>query len=191
MTAVRRFASRAWVVGLLVLGSAVPALFHAQAASAASCSSPSYSWASGTSKTFTPGNFCVTRYGYELLFGVEGDLILYGNDGNHVWDSGTTNFGTKLVLGTGGRLNVDGCQTEACPKIVNLWNSVDSAEHPSDFSTFMVQIGENVNTDDACWAMAAYNISQKAWYGGSGSWPGSGLCAGTYSASGGGGGGYG
>ena len=191
MSGVRRIVARVALVSVLLAGSLLAVVTGGAPAGAVTCATTNYKWVSGTRKVFKPGTFCVKMRRYELLFGVEGALILYGNGSKKVWQTKTLNRGTRLVLGRKGLVEIDGCNSEACTKIVRLWDSVDTADKAGMFDHFMIQIGVGGQSFNACWSLAAHDKQFHRWYGADRAWPGSaGLCTGTYAAGGGGGGGY-
>jgi hypothetical protein len=171
-----------------------------QSALAATCSSTSFTWAATSTLTYQSGGFCVQRKfnsTYELTFDSHGDLALYGNagtSGKPVWSSGTSDRGENLQLNKYAVATVLGCAGTAGTGCTakSIWNSQASTQGTNrNWTKYMIQIGVNANTDDACWAIVAYDGTEKSWFGGP-SWPTSGLCTGTYAADGGsaGGGGW-
>lgn len=182
----------------LAIGLAVPALagsmVAAAPASAATCHSPNFAWSSGT--TVYPGQWCVTRYGFRLVFRSNGALALYDSNNVQKWGSGTAGYGMYLTFNMRGDVRIHGCTKTASgaadcshpDTVIWDWGRQTDPSVAGDFNKFVIQIGEDLGSKNflgPCWTVSGYDVKLGGWVNSGKSVPSDGGCADTYAMSGG------
>jgi hypothetical protein len=150
-------------------------------------------WTSNVSKT--PGSWCLTRFAYRLSFTSSGNLILtdVAAQNKTIWQANTDPFGNQMTLSTRALVSVHGCPSEnGVPKCQTMWNSKAQTTAGTRWTKFEIQIGQGIQSNEACWTVSAYPSGGSGWESSGVVFPSNaGQCRYTEEMGGGGGGGGG